>query len=94
MSGIEMALWDLRGKAEDRPVCELLGTPCRDRVRAYASTLMPDTEEEVRAVVGDLVANRGFTAVKLGWGPLGQSADHDLKLVSAARDAGVPIPTS
>jgi len=88
MSGIEMALWDLRGKAEDRPVCELLGTPCRDRVRAYASTLMPDTEEEVRAVVGDLVANRGFTAVKLGWGPLGQSADHDLKLVSAARDAG------
>src|SRR5438105_9530932 len=46
LSGIDIALWDIKGKALDKPVCELIGTPRRNRVRAYASTLMPDTEDE------------------------------------------------
>jgi L-alanine-DL-glutamate epimerase-like enolase superfamily enzyme len=86
ISGLDLALWDLRGKALGRPVCELLGTPRRDRVRAYASTLMPEQPEAVRASVRDWVA-RGFTAVKLGWGPLGRDPDHDVRLVQAAREA-------
>jgi len=83
ISGIDIALWDIKGKALGRPVCELIGTPRRDRVRAYASMLMPDTTVEVRERVAALVG-RGFTAVKLGWGPLGGDPRHDLELARAA----------
>jgi L-alanine-DL-glutamate epimerase-like enolase superfamily enzyme len=86
LSGVDIALWDLRGKAEGKPVCELLGTPLRDRVRAYASLLMPDTVEEVTERVTE-VRERGFTALKLGWGPLGRDPRHDVALAAAARDA-------
>src|SRR5262245_13825074 len=71
ISGIDIALWDIKGKVEGKPVCELIGTPHRDRVRAYASMLMPDDPDEVRSRVGQL-RHEGFTAVKLGWGPLGK----------------------
>ena len=47
ISGLDIALWDIKGKALGKPVYELLGTPQRDRVRAYASMLMPDTTDEV-----------------------------------------------
>ncbi len=43
ISGLDIALWDIKGKALGKPIHELLGTPHRDRVRAYASMLMPDT---------------------------------------------------
>ena len=89
ISGVDIALWDLKGKALG---CARLGAarePVRDRVRAYASRLMPDTTARSRTVVADLRA-AGFTAVKLGWGPLGQDADHDIALAAAARDAGGP----
>ncbi len=87
ISGIDIALWDLKGKALGKPVCELLGTPARDRVRAYASMLMPDTPEETAERVAAL-RDQGFTAVKLGWGPLGRDAEHDVKLAAAAKEAG------
>ena len=87
ISGIDIALWDLKGKALGRPVCELIGTPVRDRVRAYASMLMPDTPEETSDRVAGL-REQGFTAVKLGWGPLGRDPDHDVKLAAAAKEAG------
>jgi L-rhamnonate dehydratase len=87
ISGIDIALWDIKGKALGKPICELIGTPRRDRVRAYASRLMPDTPDEVRSAVGAL-REQGFTAVKLGWGPLGADADLDLALAAAACEAG------
>src|SRR5215470_3422151 len=37
LSGIDIALWDIAGKVEGKPVSQLIGTPQRDRVRAYAS---------------------------------------------------------
>ena len=83
ISGIDIALWDIKGKAEGKPVCELIGTPLRDRVRAYASMLMPDEPAEVRERVSGL-AEQGFTAVKLGWGPLGADVGRDLELAAAA----------
>src|SRR5919199_1803017 len=86
LSGIDIALWDIKGKAEGKPVHELLGGAKRDRVRAYASRLMPDTPEETREAVGAL-CNDGFTAVKLGWGPLGRDPKHDVRLAEAAKDA-------
>jgi len=86
ISGIDIALWDIAGKAQGKPVCELIGTPHRGKVRAYASMLMPDEPDEVRQRVGRL-RDQGFTAVKLGWGPLGKDADHDLALATAAVEA-------
>ena len=85
ISGIDIALWDIKGKAEGKPVCELIGTPQRDKVRAYASMLMPDDPADVRQRVGQLSATQGFTAVKLGWGPLGKDADHDIALARGRR---------
>jgi L-alanine-DL-glutamate epimerase-like enolase superfamily enzyme len=87
ISGVDIALWDIRGKALGKPVCELLGVVRRDRVRAYASMLMPDTTEETAERVTRL-REQGFTAVKLGWGPLGRDAHHDVRLAAAAKDAG------
>ena len=86
LSGIDIALWDIAGKAAGKPVHELVGGAKRDRVRAYASMLMPDTPEETSERVGALCAD-GFTAVKLGWGPLGQDPKHDVKLAAAAKEA-------
>jgi L-rhamnonate dehydratase len=85
-SGIDIALWDIKGKAEGKPISELLGGAVRDKVRAYASMLMPDTTEEAAARV-DALRNDGFTAVKLGWGPLGKDPAHDVRLAAAAKEA-------
>src|SRR5438105_2041282 len=86
LSGIDIALWDIKGKALGKPVSELIGGRRRDRVRAYASTLMPDTEIETARKVSGLIEQYGFSAVKLGWGPLGQDAAHDVRLARAARE--------
>lgn len=87
ISGVDIALWDIVGKATNQPVHALLGGARRDRIRAYASTLMPSSTEEVRRVVTRW-REAGFGAVKLGWGPLGQDAELDVALVAAAREAG------
>lgn len=86
ISGIEIALWDIVGKAYGKPIHAVLGGALRQRVPAYASTLMPDTPEATAATVAAHKA-AGFRAVKLGWGPLGKSADLDVALVAAARTA-------
>ena len=87
ISGIEIALWDIAGQAAGKPIHALLGGAKRDRVKAYASTLMPDTPEEAAKVVEEQLGS-GFGAIKLGWGPFGRDADLDVALVEAARTAG------
>lgn len=86
MSGIDIALWDIMGKAAGRPVHKLLGGRINSRLRAYASMLMPDTEEEVVQKAKEYMA-KGFTAIKFGWGALGESREKDIRLVRAAREA-------
>jgi L-alanine-DL-glutamate epimerase-like enolase superfamily enzyme len=86
LSGIDIALWDVRGKSEGKPVHELLGGARHDKVRAYASMLMPDTTEKTAERVAAL-RDEGFTAVKLGWGPLGEDPKHDVRLAAAAKEA-------
>ena len=86
ISGIDIALWDIAGKAAGRPVASLLGGARRTSVPAYASTLMPDTPAEVERVVARQ-REAGFAAIKLGWGPLGASESLDVALVGAARRA-------
>src|SRR4051812_22074481 len=86
LSGIDIALWDIKGKVEGKPVSELIGTPQRDKVRAYASMLMPNEPAEVRERVS-AARDQGFTAIKLGWGPLGADAAKDVELAAAAVEA-------
>ena len=86
MSGVDIALWDIKGKKLGKPISELLGTKKRDRVRPYASLLMPDTEREVAAKVEELAA-MSFTAIKFGWGPIGKDEEHDVRLARAAKRA-------
>jgi L-alanine-DL-glutamate epimerase-like enolase superfamily enzyme len=92
ISAVDMALWDLAGKAAGKPVHELLGGARTAELPVYASEVMPETAAEVRELAESAVA-AGYGALKLGWGPLGQDLDRDLELVSAARDALGPART-
>jgi galactonate dehydratase len=58
LSGIDQALWDIKGKLLGVPVYDLLGGPTRQRIRVYAHAGTPDLIREKRA--------QGFTAFKTG----------------------------
>ena len=85
ISAIDMALWDIAGKASGRPVCELLGGARVAELPVYASEVMPETTGEVHAIARRVVEG-GYGALKLGWGPLGRDLDHDEELVRSARE--------
>lgn len=89
ISGIDIALWDILGKAAGQPVGRLLGGRYRDRVQPYASLLMQEPgplADRLRAL-----RSQGFRAFKIGWGPFGRSsAALDEAIVRAARDAVGP----
>lgn len=86
ISGIDIALWDILGKATGQPVGRLLGGRYRNRVRPYASVLM-----QTPTVLAEYLLQlkeRGFRAFKIGWGPFGrQSHTLDEAIVRTARDA-------
>lgn len=63
VSGLEMALWDIKGKALNVPVYELLGGAARDKIKVY-SWIGGDRPSEVVEQAQDRV-DRGFTAVKM-----------------------------
>jgi len=84
MSGIDIALWDIKGKALGLPVWKLLGGGFHERIRCYASSLWGPTPEATR----DLAAryrDRGYDAVKFGWDPMGRDEATDVALVREAR---------
>ena len=85
ISAIDIALWDIAGRAAGVPVAELLGGRRRDTMTVYASEVMPETAAEVRALAERAVL-AGYTALKLGWGPLGRSLESDMELLAAARE--------
>jgi len=85
ISAIDVALWDLAGKAAGRPVHELLGGASVPAVKVYASEVMPESPAEVRAIAEQAVA-AGYGAFKLGWGPLGRDLAYDELLIRAARE--------
>ena len=84
MAGIDLALWDIKGKAWGQPVWKLLGGKFHDRIRAYGSILFGPTAKETENI-GRALVERGFTAVKFGWEPLGESEAGDLAQIEAAR---------
>lgn len=81
LGGIDIALWDLRGKAAGKPVYELLGSE-RDYAPAYASGLFwADDLDQLAEEATRHVAN-GFRRVKMR---IGRNPDYDLAAVDAAR---------
>jgi len=86
ISGIDIGLWDLLGKATGQPVGRLLGGRYRERVRPYASLLMDEPAKLRDHLLA--VKAQGFRAFKIGWGPFGRrNAATDRAIVNAARDA-------
>lgn len=63
LSGIDQALWDIKGKAYGQPVHALLGGQCRDRIRVY-SWIGGDRPADVANMAVKAV-EAGFTAIKL-----------------------------
>jgi len=93
MSGLDMALWDIRGKAAGIPLYRLLGGSSRP-LTAYAGGVALGWQEPgslVQEAAGHV--ERGFTAIKLR---IGDTVDRDLARVAAVRKAlgdGVRIMT-
>ena len=91
ISGIEQALWDIKGKALGVPVYELLGGAVRDKVRLYAH-VPGTTPEECAAAAKKLVAS-GYTALKMGvvsetdWVERPSSIDAAVNRFAAVREA-------
>ncbi len=95
LSGLDTALWDLKGKRLGVPAWELLGGRVRDRVRAYA-WIGGDRPNEI----GEAAAARreqGFSAVKmnataeLGWIGTPKLFEEVVQRVQAAQAAGMDV---
>ncbi|MBL8814464.1 MAG: mandelate racemase/muconate lactonizing enzyme family protein [Planctomyces sp.] len=86
LSGIDIALWDLVGRAFGEPTWKLLGYKSRFPKTPYASVLFGDNAEETLKKARNIAA-QGFRAAKFGWGPFGLStvAD-DCDQLAAARE--------
>jgi L-rhamnonate dehydratase len=91
MSGIDLALWDIKGKALGLPVWKLLGGGFHQKIRAYASTLFGPTPQATGEIARKL-KDQGFTAVKFGWDPMGMDRETDRALVREARKGLGPEP--
>jgi len=89
ISGIDIALWDILGKATKQPVGRLLGGRYRERIRPYASLLMTEPGPLAEQLLS--YKAQGFRAFKIGWGPFGRrDAATDEAIVKAARKAVGP----
>jgi len=82
LSGVDMALWDILGKARGVPLYQLLGGKCRDKVPVYATALYPEEPSKVaRRARG--FADQGFHGVKI---KVGFDLDQDIRIVRAVRE--------
>jgi L-rhamnonate dehydratase len=84
MAGVDLALWDIKGKALKKPVYELLEGGYRKSLRAYASNMFQPTLE---ATIERARAAReaGYTAVKFGWEPFGGDPRRDCAYLEGIR---------
>jgi D-galactarolactone cycloisomerase len=83
ISAIEVACWDIRGKAERVPVSELMGGAKRSWIEAYASDLHWDTPQHMAEQAARYV-DQGFKCVKTH---IGADAKGDLDRLHAVRSA-------
>jgi D-galactarolactone cycloisomerase len=90
LSGVDIALWDLKGKLLGRPVHRLMGGPIRERVRAYATGLYSRPEGDPALYLAEEAAGyaaEGFSAVKL---KVGYGVREDVRNARAVREAVGP----
>ena len=86
ISAIDMALWDLKGKALGRPVCQLLGGRPHEKVTAMASIIFDMEDQEWTLGEFRWMREQGYRVVKAGWGMrpeavFGQNREKDLEIV-------------
>ena len=86
MAAIDLALWDIRGKALGAPVYELLGGARRKTLRCYATHPLGRNLEETSRFAS-ILRDQGFSAVKFGWRPLGRDPVQDEAIVRCLRRA-------
>ncbi|MCU1269183.1 MAG: mandelate racemase [Acidobacteriaceae bacterium] len=85
-SGVEIALWDLLGKARQQPVWKLLGYRESFRKLPYASQLFGDTPAQTYQQAVE-ARRQNFRAVKFGWGPIGRGdLQSDFEHFASARE--------
>ncbi|MEA2834532.1 MAG: D-galactarolactone cycloisomerase [Methylobacteriaceae bacterium] len=87
LSGIDIALWDIKGKALGEPVHRLMGGPIRTEVSAYATGLYRRKAGRPEDYLAEEAAGyraEGFTAVKV---KVGYGVEEDIKMIRAVRDA-------
>jgi len=88
MSAIDIALWDIKGKAVGLPVCQLLGGAFRDKALLYATGLYrPQVKNPTEALVEEASGYKrdGYPGMKLKIGHV--SPEEDLIIIKAIRDA-------
>ncbi len=94
ISGLDMALWDIMGKATNQSVYNLLGGKTRSRIRAYASRLFASEDLDALAAEAQSYLDQGFTAMKqrFAYGPRdGQTGmRRNLELVRTVREVVGP----
>jgi len=83
-SGVEIALWDVLGRARGEPVWRLLGQDRAHPKLPYASVLFGKTPAETGAAAR-AIRGAGFTAAKFGWSPFGLDLAEDIRHLEAAR---------
>ena len=81
MSGVDIALWDLMGKATNLPVYKLLGGKTRETVKAYASALLFHDRDTLKREANRLV-EAGYTAIKM---KVGLGLEEDLANIATVR---------
>jgi len=87
LSGIDIALWDIMGKALDMPIYQLLGGAFRLKIPAYASGLFKKDKPDITQALMDEAkgyVDAGFPAVKM---KIGFGEAYDVKNVAAVRRA-------
>lgn len=90
LAGIDIALWDLRGKLTGLPICKLLGAQRRTAIPAYVSGLPKATREE-RAALAKSWVERGFHAVKFAGAVAHEGEVAEMRAIRAAVGPAVQI---
>jgi D-galactarolactone cycloisomerase len=87
LSGIDIALWDIKGKALKVPLYQLFGGFAQDAVMPYASSIPWHVEPREAVDRAREIASHGFTALKL---KVGDQWERELETIEALREA---LPT-
>ena len=90
IAGLDIALWDLKGKLLNQPIYELLGGKVRDSVPVYASSMKRDLTPYEEAVRATGLVEKGYKGYKLHSavpGKMDDSADQTIKTVTEVRKA-------